>query len=230
MNENPNPWLYHRLHESYILTLTPAYPSYPHLLASASVDGYMRLTDLRSPQIDSVLSARSRMASSLLAFSAPLLAFISTEENDFLRVYPIRTFNTSASVARADAFPLCIAVGHFHPTILFGCSDGSLVATNPMRKILNRKAKHCQQTVLRHEWTRHGGGMSRITEGYKTEIILLQRKAKAGTPMKGDGIMSTIYERETAITEVVWNPNLKCGGWVAVGMGSGLLRVQDLAI
>lgn len=75
--------------------------------------------------------------------------------------------------------------------------------------------------------------MSRITEGYKVEPALLQRKPKVASPSKGiwgDAVLSTIYERETGITEVVWNPNLRCGGWVAVGMGSGLVRVQDLSI
>lgn len=75
--------------------------------------------------------------------------------------------------------------------------------------------------------------MSRITEGYKAEVAVLQRKTKAVGPSKGvrgEAVLSTIYERETGIMEVVWNPNLRCGGWVAVGMGSGLVRVQDLAI
>lgn len=232
-HQNPSPWLYLHLHNSYILTLKSAYPSYPHLLASSSTDGYMRLTDLRSPCADSVLSTRSRIASALLCFSPPLLAFMSSEENDFLRAYSLRTFYTSTSLARANAFPLCISVGHFHPTVLFGCADGTLIATNPMRRILNRKATHYQQTVLRHEWTHQGGGMSRITEGYKAESALLQRKAKMASPSKGirgEAVLSTIYERETGITEVVWNPNLRCGGWVAVGMGSGLVRVQDLSI
>ena len=46
----------------------------------------------------------------------------------------------------------------------------------------------------------------------------------------GDGTISTIHEAETAVTQVVWNSNLSCGGWIAAGMGNGLVRVQDLAI
>ena len=43
-------------------------------------------------------------------------------------------------------------------------------------------------------------------------------------------VMSTIHEAEEGVTQVVWNPNLACGGWIAAGMGSGLVRVQDLTI
>lgn len=229
----PAPWLYLQLHDSYILALAAAYPCQPHLLASSSMDGFMRLTDLRSPQLDNVLSNRSRIASPLLQFSPPILAFISAEENDSLRAHHLRTFYSSVSLARTDAFPLCLSVGHFHPTALVGLADGTLVATNPMRRVMNRKTVYYQQIVLRHEWTRQGGGMSRITEGYKAETVLLQRKSDGMIPGKGapgERAMSTIYERETGITEVVWNPNLRCGGWAAIGTGSGLVRVQDLAI
>lgn len=46
-----------------------------------------------------------------------------------------------------------------------------------------------------------------------------------------DGVVfSTIYEEQTAITAVAWNPNLPCGGWAAAGMGSGLVRVKGLAL
>lgn len=194
----------------------------------------MRLTDLRAPNTDYVFTSRSRIASSTIVFSDPLLSFVSTEENDYVRIYPLRCFYTTVSIARADSFPLCLSVGHFHPTILIGCADGSVIATNPIRKVLYRKVQQYQQTVFRHEWTRgrdDGAGgieMSRITEGYKVVSMTLQRDT---TQQAQEGmVMSTIHEEEEGVTQVVWNPNLRCGGWVAAGMGSGLVRVQDLAI
>lgn len=70
--------------------------------------------------------------------------------------------------------------------------------------------------------------MSRWTEGYKVEIMMLQRDS---TLQAQEGmLMSTINEEAEGVTQIVWNPNLRCGGWVAAGMGSGLVRVQDLAI
>ena len=72
--------------------------------------------------------------------------------------------------------------------------------------------------------------MSRITEGYKCEAVNLGH-AKNGKEKPRDGnLFSTVYEEESAVTQVVWNRNLRCGGWVAVGMGSGLVRIMDLAI
>ena len=113
--------------------------------------------------------------------------------------------------------------------------------TNPMRKVLGKpKAKGWQQCIFKHEWVRRPGssnegdknggrqGMSRITEGYKVEKA--DSGLKSGKRIKDVGVTTTIYEEETAVTALAWNPNLSCGGWLAVGWGSGLLRVQDVSI
>jgi transcription factor C subunit 6 len=74
-------------------------------------------------------------------------------------------------------------------------------------------------------------GISRFIEGLKAEFV----------PLAGDGhnqnhnrhygtAFTTVYEENSAITAVAWNPNLHVGGWAAAGMGDGLLRVEDIAI
>ncbi len=46
-----------------------------------------------------------------------------------------------------------------------------------------------------------------------------------------NGVMfATVYEEASAVTALAWNPNLHVGGWAAAGMGSGLVRIEDLAI
>jgi transcription factor C subunit 6 len=45
-----------------------------------------------------------------------------------------------------------------------------------------------------------------------------------------DAAPQTIYEMKTAVTKVVWNSNLECGGWAAAAMGCGLIRVEDLCL
>lgn len=67
-------------------------------------------------------------------------------------------------------------------------------------------------------------GISRITQSYKAEKLEFVR----GRTEKPS--YATIYEDENAVTAVSWNPNLSCGGWVAVGWGCGLVRVEDVAI
>lgn len=190
------------------------------------MDGYLRLTDLRSPQTDFVLSSRARVPPSTLVYSDPLFCIFSSEENEQLRAYPLRRFFSSLTFARLPGVTLALSTGHFHPTVIAGCADGSLVAVNPMRRVLFRREQQYQQTVFRHEWTRSSGGLSRITEGYKVETT----NVTIATKMRSDGMFVTVHEEESAVTQACWNPNLGCGGWVAVGMGSGLVRVEDLAI
>ena len=74
-------------------------------------------------------------------------------------------------------------------------------------------------------------GISRFMEGLKAEFIPL---AGAGHNQKHNRhygtAFTTIYEENSAITAVAWNPNLHVGGWAAAGMGDGLVRVEDIAI
>ncbi|KAA6416360.1 MAG: transcription factor TFIIIC complex subunit Tfc6 [Lasallia pustulata] len=224
------PWFYQQMHQTYILAMASAYPAHPHLLATSSMDGYMRLADLRAPSTDSVFTNRSRIGSSVIDYCEPLQAMVSTEENDFIRINPLRRFFSSISVGRADGIVLSLSVGKVHPTILVGTADGAVVAMNPMRKGLNSKTHQYQQTWFQHEWSRKGDGMSRILDGFKVETVSLARSLVGDKKNKDGTVYSTIYEEETGVTQVVWNPNLHCGGWVAAGMGSGLLRVEDLAL
>ena len=217
------------------------------------MDGYIRLTDIRSPLSDFVLSTRSRTASSALAYHIQLKGALAPEDNDFVRVLPIRRFFTSLNVARTEGQVSCIGAGKVHAGVLAGSTDGSVLATNPMRKGINIKTTQYQQIWFRHEWVqRQGGrsqdqdgnvlmtsngqvesqreGISRFTEGYKVQSLMMSKAPRGVKKMKDPTTFSTIYEEETGITQLAWNPNLQFGGWAAAGMGSGLVRVEDLAI
>ena len=224
------PYFYQSLHQSYILTMTCAYPDHSHFLASSSMDGYLRLTDLRTPSTDFVFSSRARHGATNLEYHQALQSFIAPDENDYIRALPIRHFYSILGFVRTDAAVLSMSTGKCHTCVLVGAADGSVIATNPLPRVLKRKCLQHKQKWFQHEWTRKGEGMSRITEGYKVETINLF-KGDRGDKMVNDGIVhSTIYEEEMGITQVAWNPNLHCGGWAAAGMGSGLIRVEDITI
>lgn len=79
--------------------------------------------------------------------------------------------------------------------------------------------------------------ISRITEGYKIEAVTLapiktprSSKDAKDTESGSHAVYSTIYDAETGIRQVVWNPNEGWGGWAASGMGSGLVRIENLAV
>lgn len=243
------------------------------------MDGHLRLTDLRCPQADFVLSPRMRIGPSALAFHTALESIVAPEDSDFVRVYPLRRFWSTNSASKSEAQILSLAVGKVHACLLAGAVDGTVIATNPLLKIVFAKSVPWQQTWFRHEWVpaplanaatvsctidnidnntgmhndddddntaatavepplcnqqqqQQRRGISRFSEGYKPVCDALHpRVSKRG---QGGGLDTmpfvTIYEEETAITQVAWNPNLTWGGWAAAGMGSGLVRVEDLAI
>ena len=224
------PFFYQMFHQSYILNIASAYPDHPHLLTTSSMDGYMRLVDLRNPTTDTVLATRCRNMARSLEYHEPLQSIVAPDENDFVRAFPLRRFFTSIHFAKVEGYIISMAVGKFHTCVLIGCADGSVIATNPIRRVLNNKSQPYQQKIFQHEWTRKGGGMSRFTEGYKLETPNLMRSLAQEKNHKDNAPHATVHEEESGITQLAWNPNLRCGGWAAVGTGCGLLRVEDLAV
>ncbi|KAL1622340.1 hypothetical protein SLS54_004903 [Diplodia seriata] len=76
---------------------------------------------------------------------------------------------------------------------------------------------------------KQAGPMCRVVDGFKAEVYKLW--VEQGLPNQYEGVVyNTVYEEETASTQVAWNPNMRCGGWAAAGMGDGLIRIEDLAL
>jgi len=284
----PYPYFYTFLHSTYILAICSAYPTHPHLITTSSVTGYLRLTDIRSPKSDYVVSQRSHWTPNNISYCAALSSFVTYEDGGLLKLYPIRRFWTSVGFAKGDSEALCVAVGRLHPTVLVGFADGTLLAINPFRRFINTRVKAMlQQKVWKHEWARqqldttsqqsreetieHGQAsspnvsaeepysrgqngqasvpsgqqneqpcpnrISRIIEGYKIEALTLApiKVSRSTKDIKDTenglhALWSTIYDAETGIRQVVWNPSEGWGGWAASGMGSGLVRIENLAV
>jgi transcription factor C subunit 6 len=73
--------------------------------------------------------------------------------------------------------------------------------------------------------------LARVSEGYKALQPGIQHSVmskKFPNPEVGKGI--TIFEEASAVTALAWNPNLKFGTWAVAGLGSGLLRVEDIGV
>ena len=234
------PYIYFPIHHSYVLAVAPAYPPYPHLICTSSISGHLKLTDIRSPTADHVWGQHSRFGPTGITYCAHLQCFLAThEDGQPVRCWPLRRFWAGIGLARGESELLCISAAPLHPTILCGFADGILMAFNPLKKYLGGKNRGGipQHKIWKHEWSREMDGVSRITEGYKVEDMMLhpdiKRSAKGAKKIpqiEDNTAMSTIYEEESGVKAIAWNPNLEWGGWAATGLGSGLVRVEDLSI
>lgn len=231
------PYMRLQIHLTYITNLSTAYPQYPHLLATTSMDGQTRLTSLLDPQKDMVDAGRVRVGTSHLAWSPLLQAFFSSDENDFLRAMPLRRFHVTTTTGRLPSTVSAMAAfSPWHPSCLVGCTNGAIVAVNPLRRMLNGKEVHMQLRIFQHEWARArdkdaaGPDVSRFIDGFQAEPVSLQRNM-AGDPRMVNGVLTmTVYDEETHVTALAWNPNRHCAGWAVAGMGSGLIRLEDVSI
>ncbi|KAJ5287570.1 hypothetical protein N7478_003256 [Penicillium angulare] len=228
----PRPYFYHPIHTSYILNMTSAYPTNPHLLSTISVDGETRLWSLLEPQGDNTTTFRVRLASSHLSYSPVLQAVCSSDENEYARIMPVRRFFVTLTPGKVNSTVSAMAPCSFwHPSLLYGGTGGEVVATNPMRRMLYGKEPLWQHTWFTHEWISgsdaNSPGVSRFYDGFRAESPGVMKGGES-RPM---GLsLTTIYDEGTHVTSLAWNSNRQCAAWGSASLGCGLLRVEDLAI
>ncbi|KAF8468964.1 hypothetical protein BDZ91DRAFT_792740 [Kalaharituber pfeilii] len=229
--ENKNivipPHHYLPLHQTYILDIQSCFPSYPNTIVTSSMDGHCRLTSLFDPQADTILTGRSRLSSNSVAWVDCIHTVLASEEGTWVKMYPLRRFWSSTSVARQSQGGVILSLGasKCHPFVLAGGGEGEVIVFNPLRKTFHGKIKVYQQTWFQIEYSPKSD-MYRIMEGFRMEKISFKSETKGS---KGDG-HSTVFEERGGITKVGWNQNPEFGGWAAAGTAGGLVRVEDLAI
>lgn len=199
------------------------------------MDGETRLVSLLDTQIDVAETTRMRIGSPFVAYSPMLQSFFSGDETDFVRMLPVRRFYTTSAAARLPNSMTALApCSSWHPSILVGSAGGTVMATNPLRKLVHTKAQLIQQTWFTHEWVKgteaHGSGISRFQDGFRAENVSLSRNMVGDPRMVNGTMIMTIFDEGTHITALAWNPNQSCAGWACAGLGCGLIRLEDLAI
>jgi transcription factor C subunit 6 len=180
------------------------------------------------------------------------------DDNYMLKGAPLRRIFTNMGLARAKSNITSLANSPCHPFILIGSASGEVFSTNPLKRVIDAKPPVWQQTWFTHEWRRPtaeeltaanasqdstadtasndagltigANGLSRISEGYKVERNILAKGDRNEFNTHNGVLFATVFEENSAITALAWNPNLEVGGWAAAGMGDGLLRVEDIAI
>jgi transcription factor C subunit 6 len=270
------PWFYQQIHQGYIMGITSAYPSRPHLIITKGIDGFTRLSDVRAPHQDTVVTPRDRVAQPHLLWHDVSQVALTPDENYDLKSYSLRLFYKSQAVGRMDALVTDLAGSPVHPFVLLGCANGDVCSMSPMKRLRAHKRDTFQQIWFKHEWRRgtparsqqqtqpeedttmhdtdaqndrarsqstHGDQQPRIinksnvlasplirfTEGYKLQVPDFSQHSRTNNTESTVAFV-TVYEEETAVTKVCWNPNISCGTWAAAGMASGLVRVEDLGV
>jgi transcription factor C subunit 6 len=175
------------------------------------------------------------MGSPHLEYSHHLRSFLSADDNDFIRLLPVRRFFSTFATIKLPSTISALASGSlWHPSTLVGCSGGSVVAGNPLRKLFHTKEKASQQTWFSHEWVpgreKDGPGASKFYDGFRIENLSLLRNLMGDKRLMDGTATVTIFEERTGVTALAWNPNRQCAGWASAGLGCGLIRMENLAI
>ncbi|OQE40905.1 hypothetical protein PENCOP_c005G04907 [Penicillium coprophilum] len=231
----PLPYFYRPIHATYILNITSAYPVHPQLIVTVSMDGETRMWSALDPIREMTSTGRMRGASPHISYSPICQSVVGGDENEFARIIPIRRFFTTTTIARLSSIVSAMAqCSTHHPCALFGSAAGEVVGTNPFRRVVYNKEQIWQQIWFTHEWIPTSKtdtlGISRFLDGYRAENQkLATHKLYETNPVSGMGT-STVYEENTHVTALGWNPNRHCAAWASAALGCGLVRVEDLAV
>ncbi|KAJ5577246.1 hypothetical protein N7535_004172 [Penicillium sp. DV-2018c] len=232
----PVPFFYRPIHDTYVLSITSAYPTNPQILVTTAMDGATRMWSLIDTTSEMASTVRMRGSSAHISYSPLCQSVVAGDENEFARIIPIRRFVSTTVIARfASNISAMAPSSTHHPCALFGSTAGEVAGTNPFRRILYNKEQIWQQMWFTHQWVRPTSGTdtlgtSRFYDGYRAENQKLAKyKMSESKPIMGMQT-STIYEEGTHVTALGWNPNHQCAGWASAALGCGLVRVEDIAI
>lgn len=230
----PEPYFFEPIHATYVMAITSMYPTNPHLFSTAAMDGETKLWSMVNPHGESVCAPRMRISSANLSYSPVLFTVASSDENQFARIMPIRRFFGATNVGRMPSTVSTLASCSFwHPSLLYGCTGGEVLATNPARRLLYNKEQQWQQLWFTHDWVQGSAsdspGISRFYDGFRAETMSLARNLTGDMrPMVGL-VTTTIHDEGTHVTALAWNPNRQCAAWASAALGCGLVRIEDLA-
>ena len=148
----PKPWFYKQISDTYILTLSSGWPSQPQYISVSTADGFARLYDIRSPNADTTASVRGRVLCITQAWHEHTQAFIMPDEHYILKHNPIRRFYHNIYSLRSESSIVRVAASPVHPGVLVGGTNGTVLASNPVVRVVNTKNTPWQQNWFAHEW------------------------------------------------------------------------------
>jgi transcription factor C subunit 6 len=250
---SPRPWFYKQVHDTYIVSIVSGYPSRPWAIFTNSLDGYARLTDIRDPEADYASLKRVRVNRPSIVWHDATQQMIISDDNWDITSHYLRVFPTREIITRWTAMILDIAQSSFHSSVLVGCADGSVGAVNVARRMKRMKHNSSNAVATRNFWFRYewrdavqqdwdipiddenpvdqdvlNKPLGRFLDGFKGENIKTANYALEN--IKNGQSYNTVYQRETAVTNVCWNPNLDWATWAAAATGTGLIRIEDIGI
>lgn len=161
------PYLTHQIHTNYIMAVA-ASPELPYYVCSSSASGDMVLNDLRSPNIDRIALHKARHPTRNLSYSPFIRTFITTNDGAgnseptgtaqcTVVAHSIRHFqyiNTIMKLPDSSGLTTCLATSPFHPCLLVANAQGSVFATNHLRRYLpvSHAGSSWMQKIFQYDW------------------------------------------------------------------------------
>jgi transcription factor C subunit 6 len=146
----PEPHISHQLESTLVSAISSAHPSpHPMILAGASTSGTLSLIELRCSSPESVCTSKASNPPLRLTYSPLARTFITTsggkvnrqlnlKTTSMLVCHSVRHFTSDTNIMRVptEGPVTALSASRWHPSILLGTADGTVLSTNYLRKFI----------------------------------------------------------------------------------------------
>lgn len=211
------------IHSSVINEVVTAFPNNTKQFFSTSVDGSTVVVE--TEYFTQNISLKGRYYFVPCAFSSLTNSFLTLEDEFLTKMVPAFTPGLVGGVLLTchDAKVNAVAATTNHPFMLVGCTDGSVVLCNVLRRTGIVKKTPVPEKEIRL-WTlqcAENKGTYRVVE----QNLVSDQVTK--TAKKANALLQ-LFPSGCCITSLDWLQSRHHASWFAATTGSGLVRVQNL--
>lgn len=209
--------------DSAIACLASGYPNNPTIVFASSTDGFSCIYDTRNPSHRNY-NHRRKGYSMASAYSSHFEAFATSDDNHYTQISFLRFFKAhmySNSLTKHKALVTSIATSPYHPFVVTGGADGTVIAGNVTRRVLARKRVKNQPYEQGILWSVDYSSKEdkySVKELYdcsgleKPKILPIQQ----------------IYPQNVAVRDVKWSTCFETAEWYAAATLGGIIKIHRL--
>lgn len=217
------PSYYLPIFDSLISKIVSCYPNNPDILIVFSTNGYSCMFDTRIPE-NRILNSRRKGFSVSSVYCPHYESIIVGEDYGYAKSFYLRFFKTimhSNSLTHHNSQVLSLAVSNYHPFILSGSADGTVIVGNIMRRLLGRK----RSAKVSYEQGILWGLDYSLNDGK----YLLKNIFQSNEIQKPKTVNITqTYPHNVTIKDICWSTCKNSCEYYAAGSTSGIIRIHRL--
>lgn len=210
--------------DSVVICIGSGYPNNSNIVFASSTNGYSCIFDTRNPA-NRNYNFRKKGFSYSAAYTPHFESFLLADESHFTQASFIRFFKAhmhSNSLTKHKAVVTSIDVSSYHPFVLSGSADGTVVIGNMNRRLLARKRVKeppYEQALLWSVDFNNKLGHYKVEPKYVPMVLEKPRLLP----------IQQMYPPNVTVKDIKWSVCQGSAEWYAAATTGGIIKIHRLA-